>query len=218
MAKVSPLLLKALGLKALKHKEGKLSMWGVYGTLSLLSSQVYLQKLLETNLGLKKSRAYFYTVGRHQGKQAFRMLSGRFGYAKTIKDKAKLLKVIATQCEVVGHGQFQWIRIDLKNKLCVLAGRSSLAEEYKKIFGIKKYPVDYFLAGIASMFVEEIIKEKVFCMETACLAMGKRYCEFVIKPVRNWDKKDKQFKEQYVKELQSPEELGAKIKTFIQEY
>ena len=55
-----------------------------------------------------------------------------------------------------------------------------ICEQYKKLFGSSKKPIDYYLAGLFAGASHEIIAGKVKCIETKCVAKGDEYCEFVI--------------------------------------
>ena len=58
--------------------------------------------------------------------------------------------------------------------------------------------MDHFLRGGLTGFVECVVNEKMFAVETSCVACGKPYCEIVVKPIKDWDKKSKLFKEQEI--------------------
>ena len=88
------ILQRVLRFKALKHEQGgKLSLWGTPGVLNTNITESYLQRLIEKVYGEKECMSIFYTLGVFQGRDAFRMISQRFGYAKTIPDKKKLLEL-----------------------------------------------------------------------------------------------------------------------------
>jgi predicted hydrocarbon binding protein len=205
------ILQRVLRFKALKHEQGgKLSLWGTPGVLNTNITESYLQRIIERVYGEKDCMSIFYTLGRFQGRDAFRMISKNFGYAETFRDKKKLLEFQTGQSSVVGRGDFSWEVMDFKKNIFVAKGVSPHAEEYRKSFGMHKFPVDHFLRGVTAAFIEETIKKKVFCVENRCVASGNKYCELVTKPVGVWDKKDKRFNEQLIKEMPDLRELGAK--------
>ncbi|MBI2549197.1 hypothetical protein HYW21_07655 [Candidatus Woesearchaeota archaeon] len=209
------ILQKVLGFKAFQHRDGKLFLWGVPGTLSPLYVSVYLVRLMEKELGEKKTMSLFYHSGRFQGKQAFEIISKNFGYAETLHDKKELLLFNTGQGDVIGLGSFEWTMVDFNKKYFVAKVKSNIAEEYKRFFGNRKSGVDYFVRGIVSTFVEELIKEPTLTIETKCVGSGKPFCEFVTKPVKHWDKNDPLVKEQTPENLSSFKELGAKIEPYL---
>ncbi len=205
------ILQRVLRFKALKHEQGgKLSLWGTPGVLNTNITESYLQRLIGKVYGEKECMSVFYTLGVFQGRDAFRMISKNFGYAETFHDKKKLLEFQTGQSVVVGRGDFSWERMDFEKNIFVAKGASPHAEEYRKLFGVQKVPVDHFLRGVTAAFIEETIKKKVFCVEKRCVANGNEYCELVTKPVDSWDKNDRDFTEQSIKEMPGLKELGAR--------
>lgn len=213
----SELLQKVLRFKALQHKEGRLKLWGIPAFLSPAYVFVYQQEMLIKKVGYKKAMDIMYLTGKFQARQAFRMISKRFGYAKTIPDKKKLLDFEIGQGIVAGHGPFKCVHADFKDKTFIIKGISVMAEEYKRFYTAKKRFIDHFLRGLIVAFVEEVSEEKMMCIEKKCISRGNQFCEFVIKPVDKWDKEDLIVKEQFVKE-DCPEfkELGAKIDPYLE--
>lgn len=204
-----------MAFRSLQYKKGKLLLWSIPAILTPVYSNVFLQRLMEKELGTKKTQSIFYALGNFQSKQTFQMISERFGYAKSVNDKKKLLIFNTGQAEMAGLGIWEWIKIDLDNNILIAKGKSSFAEEYKKFFGLSP-PVDYIMRGHANAFAEETTGKKMFTVETMCIANGKPYCEIVCKPIESWDKNDALFKEQSIEEMPSDiKELGAKIEPYI---
>jgi predicted hydrocarbon binding protein len=209
------LLERVLRFRAIQHKEGRVTLWGIPAVINPAYTAVYEQRLLEKKYGEKDSASILYAIGKMQGHATFRMISERFGYAKTFKDKKRLLEFETGQSIVAGHGIFNWINLDFEKNIFIVRGISPHAEEYKRFFGVQKTPVDSTVRGLATAFVEEVINKKAFGVENRCIAMGSEYCEFVIKPVENWDKKDPVFKSQAIESLPGLKGLGAKIEPYI---
>lgn len=184
------ILQKMLAFKAFKHENGKLFLWGIPGFLTATYVTVYQMKLFEKEIGQKKLESLIYALGKFQGKEGFKIMTEKFGYAQTFQDKKKLLEFQTGQTEIVGVGSFSWAMMDFENEIFIIKGKSTLAEEYKRIFGMNKFPIDYLLRGAFAAFIEELLKKKVFCIETKCIVEGKDECEFVIKPLEKWDKKE----------------------------
>jgi predicted hydrocarbon binding protein len=209
------LLERVLRFRAIQHKEGRVTLWGIPATINQSYSNVYLQKLIEKKYGAKECTNIFYSLGVFQGRAAFKMISDRFGYAKTFQDKKKLLKFELGQGIVTGHGIFNWIRMDFNKNVFISKGISPHAEEYKRFFGIQKNPVDHFLRGVGSAYIEEVIGKGTFCVESKCIARGDKYCEFMIKSLESWDRSDSKFKSQFVEKPLGMKELGSKIDSYI---
>jgi len=185
------ILQRVMRFKSIQHKNGKLLLWNIPAILIPAYSFIFLQRLMENDVGRRKASSVLYALGKFQSIQTFKMVSERFGYAKTINDKRKLLEFNTGQSEVAGLGTGKWIRIDLKNKVFILRGRSTIAEEYRRFFGLQKLPVDYFIRGCLAAYAEAVSEaENLFCIETSCISMGKKHCEFVIKEKTSFDKNE----------------------------
>ena len=51
-------------------------------------------------------------------------------------------------------------------------------------------------------------------METRCVVNGKPECEFVAKPINNWDKKNPLYKSQKIDKIVTLKEIGAKKEAY----
>ncbi len=209
------ILQRVMKFKAMQHKDGKFLLWGIPSIISEMYTFVYLQRLLENELGNKKAASILYSMGYLQAENGIRMVSDRFGYAKTIKDKRKLMEFNTGQCEMVGMGSVKCIMTDFKNEIFIIRGESTVAHEYKRFFGIQKNQVDHILRGAIGALVDLLINKKCLCVETKCLATGKQYCEFLVKPLDKWDNKDPLFKSQQIERVKNMKELGAKIEPYL---
>lgn len=210
----NPLLERMVRFKSMDFdSEGRLIVVGIPMALVPNFSKVFLQKLMEKGLGKKKTMELAYNWGKIHSYYTFRIVSERFGYKKTFGDKIKLLKFNIKQCGVAGLGKFEFIKIDKKSEIFIAKGNSTLAEEYKKLFGQQKEAVDHFFRGGITAFVEAVTGKEMFCVENRCIAKGHSYCEMVIKPLKEWDKENKDFKEQEViRTISKIEEFGVKSK------
>lgn len=209
------ILQKVLRFSAIKHEGGKFFLWEIPCFISELYTFVYLQRLLEDKLGQKGAHSILYNMGFLQAIKGIKMITERFGYAKSISDKDKLLEFNSGQGELVGTGRIKLVRKDYKKSIFISRISSPIAEEYKKFFGIQKNSIDCFLRGLAAGAFEGIIGKKMFSVETQCLATGKSYCEFVTKPMKSWSKEDCLFRIQSINEEKNMKELGAKIEPYI---
>ena len=185
------LLRKVLGFKAMVHKNGKFYLWGVPCSIVPLFSFSYIQRLLEKKYGKKDAATILYSLGVLQTKVGFDLISDKFGYAKTYKDKVELLKFITGQAATVGNGDYTWTRIDLKNNIFIVKSLCPHGEHYRRFFGLQKEPTDHFIRGECATMVEKAFNIKnSFCVEKRCIAKGDKYCEFVVRPFEDFDKKD----------------------------
>lgn len=209
------LLTKLLKFKALEHKDGRFMIWKIPAIISQTYSLVYLQRLIEKRTSSKEMITLMHNMGRLQAQQGYRIISERFGYAKTIQDKINLLKFNLGQTEIVGLGRSEVIRADFVKMHFIFKAESVFAKEYIRFFGMQKSAVDHFLRGASVAYIEELTGKKMVCIETSCVAKGDKYCEFVVKPATGWDKKDKIYKEQEVKGYQDLKSLGAKIEPYL---
>ncbi len=209
------ILQRVMKFKAIKHKEGKFLLWDIPCFISELYTFIYLQRLLEKELGVKKTADILYSMGYLQAEKGIKMVTDRFGYAKTISDKKKLMEFNLGQSEMVGMGQFEIIRLDFEDEILIIKGNPPAAHEYKRFFGTQKNPVDYFVRGSLGATGKLSFNKRCLCVETMCTAMGKQYCEFMVKPIDKWDKNDPIYKSQSIDRIRSMKDLGAKIEPYI---
>jgi predicted hydrocarbon binding protein len=202
------LLERLMRFRALQHKEGKLLLHGIPVFLSLYDVNVYQQKLLEYLYGRKKACSILYNIGGFQTKRGIAIVNERFGFTNKVKEKKAVLEFNTQQSEIIGAGKFKWVKIDFDNQIFIIKGKSTFAEEYRKLFGFGIHPIDYYARGSIAAAVEILTNEKMFCIETKCIAQGNPYCLFVIKPIENWDKKI--LKKEKIMDVPDLKKLGAK--------
>lgn len=210
------ILQKVMRLRAMKYTDnGGINLWGVPAGFFMMYAEVYLQRLMEKQIGMKKASSLLYAYGALQSGQGFKVISERFGYAKTIPDKVKLLKFNSGQSEMVGRGKYEWIKLDFEDEVFIAKGISTTAKEYKRFFGMQKEPIDHYMRGGANAYVELVTGKKCFTAETRCIAKGDKHCEFMTKPIGKWDKKDPLFMSQAIEEMPDIKKLGAKIEPYL---
>ncbi|MBU2561195.1 MAG: 4-vinyl reductase [Nanoarchaeota archaeon] len=191
------LLDKVRRFNAIKHDDkGRIMMWGITGILMPNFSRVIFQEYLKKTVGKEECMKVLYTHGKLQSYFTFRFISKKYGYKEKLKDKVRLLHFNMGQGALVGMGRCEIKRIDRHNRVFIGVSNSSLAEEYKMSIGIKDEAVDHFLRGCFAAYVEAVTGEEMFCVEKKCIAKGDKLCEFVIKPLSEWDKEDEDFKKQ----------------------
>jgi|GEM_PF-2047822 len=213
----SEMLQKVSMHKALRHSDGKLLLWSNPCLIFAHYILVYLQRLIEKDLGIKEAMRLFYFIGKFQCKIGMKIVNKRFGYAKRLIDKKRLLEFNIGQGELMGVGVFKFKRMDFKNNIFIIEGPTNFGEEYKRFFGVQKEAADFLTTGMMAGFIEEIMGVKVLCIESKCVAKGNDTCQYIVKPIEKWDKKDHLLKgkEGLFKKIPSMQELGAKIDPYL---
>lgn len=181
---------KMLAHKALRHNDGKFFIWDNPSLIDPILNQIHYYLLSSESIGRDNADSLRYYSGKLQSNIGVRIINQRFGYARTIKEKKDLEQFNHGQIALMGFGAIEAIRMDFSEELFIHKGVSSFAEEYKKIFGVSKTPVDYWLCGSYAGALEVTQEKPMFTIETKCVAKGDPYCEFVTKPLDKWDKKD----------------------------
>jgi len=210
----NPLIERVIRQGHLKHENGKLYIWGLPVLMTAVYVNLFLYKLIEHKVGKEITKTIFYSLGRFQAKYGTRILAERFGYKEKLQDFKKLLDQTLFNTSLLGFGNFKIKLFDFEKKLFVVAGASSIAEEFKKFFKNKEHIDHYLRGGLAGIF-EELSREKYFCLETKCIANGDLACEFVLKPLDKFDKNDGLFKQQFCEEISDMREIGANIEVYI---
>ncbi|HLC46803.1 MAG TPA: V4R domain-containing protein [Candidatus Nanoarchaeia archaeon] len=208
---------KVMRFKALKFEEGgALTLWGIPSFVIPLHTQIYLLKLIEKDCGAEEAKHIFYNLGKFQAKTGFDIINKRFGYAKTLEEKRRLLEFNTGQTELLGLGAYKFVRMDFKNDVYVVVGNSPFAEGYKKFFGLQKSPVDYFFAGACAGAVQASIEKDVVAIEVKCMAQGHNQCEFMIKTRENWKNDPLSQKHSFFfRKAPSIQELGSRLKQLL---
>ena len=177
-------------------KDGRFFLLGMRAAIGAYFSNVFLQKLLEEEIGRKKTMQLFYSHGKFQAEEGVRIFSKRFGLGRTFEDIDKGLNIHIGQFQFTGTGMFEWVVKDIKRKYFVVRGISPLAEEYALYFHSKGKCIDHFHRGLMAGFIGETIGEEMFCVEEECVAHGKPHCTFIIKKKKGFDRKSKAWKDQ----------------------
>ncbi len=174
------ILQRVLGFKAIEHKDGKIFIWGLGGSFIPYPTTIFLLRLLEKEFGQEKAANIFYTIGKIQGAQTFELITKKFGYAKTIREKSNLLRFNQGQSDVAGNGHIEWKIIDFEKNFFSAKGATPYAQEYLKLFGLQKNGVDFFMVGQAAGIIESVTNKKMNAFETQCVACGKQFCEAIV--------------------------------------
>jgi len=138
------------------------------------------EKLIET-LGEKKANDILKEVGKYQVAEAVKRYSKTIGIERL--DKTKITEFGVNIMNLIGHGVFEVVTYDEKNKkLIVKVKNAPMATEYKLIYGKSKNPIDYYICGIWEEAYTRLFNAEMFCVETKCIACGDECCQFEIKP------------------------------------
>lgn len=207
---MNSLLERVLRFKSISWKDGKFLIGSIPSFISLAYPKVYEQRLMEKIVGEEKARIILFSAGKFQSREGTKIFNDKYGFAKKIPDKKRLLEFNIKQTQFVGWGKFVFTAIDFKSDYYVIKGMSQIAAEYRRLFGLQNKPVDHFMRGQAIAMIEEIIGKKMQGIETKCIAKGDNFCEFVIRPEKMFNQEDPLVKEQIVKEI-SEKEIGLKF-------
>ncbi len=184
-----PIIQKVQGLRALQYKDSNLLLWDTPCILIPVQMEAYKNLICDTALD-GKYKTLHYLTAKLQAKTGVKIINERFGYAETLLDKRKLLEFNMGQFELLGHGKVDILKADFENLDFLFKTNSTYAQEYKSMFGIQKKPVDITMAGMSAGCLEQITGKQLFCLETRCVAKGDTVCEFIIKPLNKWNKKE----------------------------
>ncbi|MFZ5955866.1 MAG: V4R domain-containing protein [Nanoarchaeota archaeon] len=205
--KLPPLVSKVQGLKELKYdSEGSLLLWNTSVIISPVQVNLIKTKLYE-EFSETESNKIEYFVGKIQAKTGMQIINKKFGYAKTISDKKKLVIFNNGQFELLGQGRFKIVKQDVKTGTVVTKTKSQYAREYKTLFGVQKKSVDYFMAGLWAGTIEQIYGKTSACIETQCIAKGDEECEFLIKSIENFNQNEVSSKDSFIFEKNTEERI-----------
>ena len=112
-----------------------------------------------------------------------------------IKFKTKpreLIEIMFNLAMMAGWGDWTLVKFNESQKSSIIQVRNSpVSEIIKEEKIITKCPVDALARGMHAGSAAVIFKDEVDAVETKCVAMGDRYCEFILKPTKEW-KREKQ--------------------------
>lgn len=193
--KLPPAILqKTLMKQHLNFKDGKLYLWGNPCFIDPVYIQIYYSRLIQKKCGEKEANKIRYYTAKIQALAGNKITNKRFGYAKTINDKKKLFLFNCGQTELLGLGKFQWIKLDFDKEIFICNTISPFAEAYKKFYGLQNQVVDFWLMGSWAGALEYILGKKMFAIESNCFAKGDKCCQFIIRPIKKWQKTDALYK------------------------
>lgn len=181
---------KTLRFDALKHEKGEVTLWGHSCLINPIIGVLVRDRLTQQLVKGDTRKKIDYFSEKFQAYMGVRITGEKFGYSQTFQKKKDLLLFSSGQSDLLGYGSSEWVRMDFANEHFVLHMNCTYAKVYKATLGLSKEPVDYWNAGAWAGVLDYILGKKTACIETSCIAKGQKYCEFVIRPLEKWDKKD----------------------------
>lgn len=91
----------------------------------------------------------------------------------------KAVKYLLEQIKISGLGKIKLFNID-KNRFIVNIYNGSYPNQYKKLFGLQKEPIDHFMCGIIEETFESVFNKKTKVEEKLCISQGKKNCIFEV--------------------------------------
>jgi len=165
---------KAHSKELFQHKEGTLKVIGVYGRIIPVLSLVLMEKVLEENFGKKKVDDLLYLVGEAQSYNATLWTIQKVGIP--VKgNELRIFNETSSHSELTGYGIHKPIKFDMKNKFIMISFRNSIfSQQYLKLFGVQKEPVDHYLRGLLGGIAKFFFNEEVVVSCDECISMGKK--------------------------------------------
>ncbi|MGM5485025.1 MAG: V4R domain-containing protein [Nanobdellota archaeon] len=186
--------------KALRFKDGRINIWGIPGSLFSNYSLCYFIRALEVENNIQGLDT-FYWMGFYQGHGAALVIKNKFGINK------KVLENVVGQGEMLGYGRIFIKKHDFKRCDFIFEVDSSIAEQYRSVYGKSDKGVCYHFMGLFAGTVSCLLNKDVSCVEKKCMAKGDKFCIFRVKETHEFDEKD------LPKKMPSPERLGDKKTT-----
>ncbi|RJQ21357.1 hypothetical protein C4580_02335 [Candidatus Woesearchaeota archaeon] len=176
-ADAHPFLQRVIANKELQYADGSLLLMGVPSFLFALNSLVVMQESLGKEFGQKGLSVFYHMLG-YQAANAAKMMMNRFGF---LIEQA--MRMQQGHLDMLGAGRVDFVRLDLKNAEFILRGEPTFAREYVRTFGVQKQPVDWMVRGGAAYMLNAYLgRSDLVGVETRCIAMGHKYCEFMVCP------------------------------------
>lgn len=162
--------------KQLTFEEGAIQLFGQYGGMLPIENLVGMQKLIDN----AKEEYGLYLVSKDVGKKWIKAILNAHKMDK-IKDQAKWGENTFT---LAGLGKMKVSHWDAEKKEMIYKIENSrIAEEYGNVGRAVDHIARGWFAGAACIF----FGADVDAVETKCIAKGDKYCEFIIKPKKDFD-------------------------------
>jgi predicted hydrocarbon binding protein len=129
-----------------------------------------------------------YLASKEGGKALGRSFRKRFGVSDV-----KLANLLRNLAEMGGWGQFEFININVKGKSLICHVTNS---PFAKLTTNRGQKVCHMIRGLLAGGAAVGFNKDVECVETMCIADGSHLCEFIVKPVGKFDRRDDLVKKQ----------------------
>lgn len=169
--------------KQLTFEEGEITLLGEPAVMIIPGAGfMEMQKKL-----MEKDPLALYDVGENTGNQLYDLVHH---YAA---DPKHMIKFGIQLLNLSGYGKFQVMDYKPKNKRAIVHVDHSINV---RMHPKDKKPVCHYIRGLLAGFMENLYKANVACVETHCMAIGDKNCEFVIQKKNQFDPTSDLVKEQ----------------------
>lgn len=171
--------------KQLKFEEGNIILLGQNVIIFPYENLFSIQKIIENS-----GKTYdLYLSSKELGKTWIKNLLRAYKM-EAIKEQANWGEKVFT---LAGLGKMKVLKLDVKDSTMIYRIYDSItAHHYGKTGRCVCHIPRGWFAGASCVF----FKKNVDAVETKCLSKGDGYCEFIVKPKRNFDLKDKETRQQ----------------------
>jgi predicted hydrocarbon binding protein len=170
---LSVFLSKLLTSRQANFTEEGIQIFDLPFNMQPVESLVDLQKMIEDKLK-KKSAELLIEFGRHISGSMITHFKTRFGLRGNY-----LRQVWLDMYSLSGFGKLDILRFDDKSAF-FQTENSAIAKTYVEKYGQRKEPVCQIICGMLEVYFKEVTGKKAKCVETGCIATGKKYCTFEI--------------------------------------
>lgn len=117
---------------------------------------------------------------------------GGMSLAKAYKSKfhlaeSKLANLLMDLASMGGWGRFEFIKLDFKENIMICTVKES---PFARLSKQKKKKVCHMIRGLLAGGASIGFGKDVECIETKCLADGSNFCEFIVKPKKEFKEKN----------------------------
>ncbi len=142
--------------------------------LAPLFSYVLVERLLLIRLKDNGSEILF-KIGKSLGKT----ITQKIISMHKNKPGPLVVRQFLNEIENLGFGHCEIRHLNIEGKACIICNLSNaLAKQYKKTFGIQSNPSDFFLSGLYSGCLSQVLKADCYFIEKKCVAKNDQACIF----------------------------------------
>jgi len=171
---ISVFLSKLLTSRQASFTDKDISVFDLLFAMQPIESLVELQKELEKKLG-KEGEQLMVEFGRMISDDIIKHFKKKFN----LKGK-RLESIWLNMFGLSGLGKLEVIKMDSKEAR-FQTDSSTVAKIYLSKFKKSKKPVCLIISGMLESYTKEVIGKRAKCIETTCVAQGKKYCVFEMK-------------------------------------